>query len=47
MRLALRVAEELAAHFGDRTAFVPLASVADASLIPSTVAQAMGVPSVM
>jgi excisionase family DNA binding protein len=42
-RLALRVAEALAARFGDGVAFVPLASVADASLIPSTVAQALGV----
>jgi excisionase family DNA binding protein len=42
-RLALRVAEDLAPHFADGVAFVPLASVTDANLIPSVVAQALGV----
>src|SRR5215207_7308138 len=42
-RLALRVAEELAPHFAEGVAFVPLAAVAEASLIPSAVAQALGV----
>ena len=42
-RLALRVAEECAPRFADGVAFVPLAAVADASLIPSAIAQALGV----
>lgn len=42
-RLALRVAEDLATHVADAVAFVPLASVAEASLVPSAVAHALGV----
>jgi predicted ATPase len=42
-RLALRVAEALAADFVDGVAFVPLAAVANASLVPTAVAQALGV----
>lgn len=42
-RLALRVAAQLTSHFADGVAFVPLAAVTDASLVPSTVAQALGV----
>jgi excisionase family DNA binding protein len=42
-RLALRVAEEVASHYADGVAFVPLAAVADYRLIPSAVAQALGV----
>ena len=42
-RLALRVAEDLTPHVADAVAFVPLASVAEASLVPSAVAQGLGV----
>src|SRR5215207_1006872 len=42
-RLALRVAEELAPRFPDGVAFVPLAAVADPLLIPSAIAQQLGV----
>jgi excisionase family DNA binding protein len=41
-RLALRVAEDVTPHVADGVAFVPLASVADASLVPSAIAQALG-----
>ena len=42
-RLALRVAADLAPRFPDGVAFIPLASVADADLVASTVATALGV----
>ncbi len=42
-RLALRVAEEVAAVFGDGVAFVPLAAVTDPDLVLPGVAQALGV----
>ncbi len=37
-RLAVRIAEEIAARFGDGVAFVPLAPLADARLVPSAIA---------
>jgi non-specific serine/threonine protein kinase len=42
-RLALRVAEELTPHFADGVAFVPLAAVTAASLIPAAIAEKLGV----
>ncbi|MFT4037353.1 MAG: LuxR C-terminal-related transcriptional regulator [Thermomicrobiales bacterium] len=42
-RLALRVARELAPRFPDGVAFVPLAPIRDASLVSTTIAQALGV----
>src|SRR5437660_5735010 len=42
-RLSLRIAEESAAAFGDGTFFVPLASISDPELVPSTIAHALGV----
>jgi predicted ATPase/transcriptional regulator with XRE-family HTH domain len=42
-RLALAVTEVLAPGYADGAAFVELASVADPALVPSTVAQALGV----
>ncbi len=42
-RLAVRVAEELAADFPDGIAFVPLAAVRDPELVLPTVAAALGV----
>jgi predicted ATPase len=42
-RLAVKVAQELAPHFADGAAFVSLASLAKATLVPSAVAQALGV----
>ncbi len=42
-RLALRVAEELAASFSDGVAFVPLASVADADLVSLAIARTFDV----
>jgi excisionase family DNA binding protein len=42
-RLALRVANDLAPHFAEGVAFVPLAAVAAGHLIPSAVARALGV----
>jgi excisionase family DNA binding protein len=42
-RLALRVAQDLTPHVADAVAFVPLASVAEASLVPSAVAHGLGV----
>ncbi len=42
-RLALRVAQELPPRFTDAVVFVPLASVTDATFVPSAVAQALGV----
>jgi excisionase family DNA binding protein len=42
-RLALRVAGDLASLFADGVAFVPLAAVADPLLIPSAIAQKLGV----
>src|SRR5215216_856245 len=42
-RLALAVAEVLAPEFADGAAFVELASVADPALVPSTLAQALGI----
>jgi predicted ATPase/DNA-binding CsgD family transcriptional regulator len=41
-RLALRVAEALAAEFADGAVFVPLAAVADPDLVTPTIAQALG-----
>src|SRR5207253_9915709 len=43
-RLSLRIAEESAAAFGDGTFFVPLAPISDPELVPSTIAQTLGVP---
>jgi non-specific serine/threonine protein kinase len=43
-RLALRVAEEVAADFPDGVWFVPLAPVRDPGLVAATVAAALGVP---
>ncbi len=40
-RLALRLAAEAAADFPDGVAFVPLASVGEAALVPSAIAQAL------
>lgn len=42
-RLALQVAQELAPHFADGVAFVSLGPIVDASVVPSAVAQALGV----
>lgn len=42
-RLALAVAHDAAAHFADGEAFVDLAPVADAALVPAAVATALGV----
>lgn len=42
-RLALRVANDLASHYAEGVAFVPLTAVADGHLIPSAIAQALGV----
>ena len=42
-RLALRVAQELEASFGDGVAFVSLAPIMDPNLVLPTVAQALGV----
>src|SRR5437764_406183 len=42
-RLSLRIAEESAAAFGDGTFFVPLAPITDPELVPSTIAQTLGV----
>jgi predicted ATPase/transcriptional regulator with XRE-family HTH domain len=42
-RLALGLAVEMLPHFTDGVFFVPLATVADALLIPATIAQALGV----
>ena len=42
-RLALRVAENLAARFPDGVVFVPLAPVVEATLVPFAVAHALGV----
>ncbi len=42
-RLALQVAGEIAAQFPGGVCFVPLSAVADHSLIPSTIAQTVGV----
>jgi predicted ATPase/DNA-binding XRE family transcriptional regulator len=42
-RLALRVAEELAASFAGGAAFVDLAPIRDPSLVAATVAQALGI----
>jgi predicted ATPase/DNA-binding CsgD family transcriptional regulator len=41
-RLVLRVASSVADHFADGIAFVSLAGVADADLLPQAVAQALG-----
>ena len=41
-RLALRVAEVIASRYSDGVAFIPLAAVADSTLVPSAVAQALG-----
>src|SRR5215213_6730147 len=41
-RLALRVAEDLMSHFADGVAFISLASVADANLVPTAIAQSLG-----
>jgi predicted ATPase/class 3 adenylate cyclase len=45
-RLALQVAAELLAGFGDGVFFVDLASVTDPALVPSAVARALRVPEV-
>src|SRR5216110_787814 len=42
-RLSLRIAEEAANGFGDGTFFVPLAPISDPELVPSTIAQTLGV----
>ena len=43
-RLSLKVASDLAAEFKDGVFFVPLATITDAALVPSTIAEALGVP---
>lgn len=43
-RLAIRVASRLLGSFGDGVYFVDLSSVADAAVVASTVAKALGVP---
>ena len=43
-RLAVRTAAELSAHFPDGVAFVPLAAVRDAALVPDEVARALALP---
>ena len=45
-RLALRVAEELAAEFADGVRFVALASIWDPALVVSTIAKALGIKEV-
>ena len=42
-RLAVQVAEDVAQNFGGGVYFIPLASVAEASLVGPTIAQAVGV----
>jgi predicted ATPase/transcriptional regulator with XRE-family HTH domain len=42
-RLALAVARELSADFADGVAFVELAAIRDAALVPAAIAQALGV----
>src|SRR2546430_1338504 len=42
-RLAIEVASGLAGAFPDGLAFVPLAAIRDPSLVPSAIAQALGV----
>ncbi|MBA3414055.1 MAG: hypothetical protein H0U10_02380 [Chloroflexia bacterium] len=42
-RLALRVAETVGPRFADGVAFVPLAAVPDAALVPSVVAHGLGI----
>lgn len=42
-RLALHAAEELVPHYADGVAFVPLAPVADAKLVPAAIAVVLGV----
>ncbi len=43
-RLSIELARSVAAHFEDGVAFVPLASITDPGLVPSTVRQALGIP---
>ena len=43
-RLSLKVATDLAGEFRDGVYFVPLAPITDAALVPSTIAEALGVP---
>jgi non-specific serine/threonine protein kinase len=43
-RLAVHVAAQVEGEFRDGVCFVPLASICDANLVESTLAQAMGVP---
>ena len=43
-RLAVRTAAELSAHFPDGVAFVPLAAVHEAALVPDEVARALALP---
>src|SRR5215813_3629198 len=42
-RLALRVVEEVKHRFHGSVCFIPLAAVSDASLVPSTIGQALGI----
>src|SRR5262245_40009595 len=42
-RLALQVAADLAGEVGDGVAFVPLAPVSDPQLVPSAIAQTLGI----
>jgi len=42
-RLALQIAQELAADFVDGVVFIALASIRDAALVPGMVAQALGI----
>src|SRR5215213_4873071 len=44
-RLALAIAHDLASHFADGLVWVDLAPLADPSLVPATVATALGIPS--
>lgn len=42
-RLALQLAADVLEYFADGVWYVPLASIADAALVPSTIAQALGI----
>lgn len=43
-RLALQIANELADHYRNGVVFVPLAALQDPTLLPSTILQALGLP---
>lgn len=43
-RLALQIANEIAAHYRDGVVFITLAALQDPALLPSTILQALGLP---